>query len=58
MFRYTKLTFLREIAVWIYALIVLSPLYILINVALKGADEVHGVPGYVPVRKPSIESFT
>jgi raffinose/stachyose/melibiose transport system permease protein len=58
MFRYTKWTFVRELSVWVYALIVLSPLYILINVALKGADEVHGVPGYVPVQKPSIESFT
>jgi raffinose/stachyose/melibiose transport system permease protein len=58
MFRYTKWTFLREVAVWIYALIVLSPLYILVNVALKGSDEVHGVPGYVPVVKPSLESFS
>jgi raffinose/stachyose/melibiose transport system permease protein len=57
MFRYTKWTFLREIAVWVYALIVLSPLYILVNVALKGADEVHGVPGYVPVEKPTLEAF-
>jgi raffinose/stachyose/melibiose transport system permease protein len=57
MFRYTKWTFLREISVWVYALIVLSPLYILINVALKGPEEVHGVPGYVPVVKPSLESF-
>jgi raffinose/stachyose/melibiose transport system permease protein len=48
---------LREIAVWIYAIIVLSPFYILINVALKGPDEVHGIPGYVPVKKPSLESF-
>lgn len=57
MFRYTKWTFLREISVWVYALIVLSPLYILVNVALKGSDEVHGVPGYEPVKKPTLEAF-
>ncbi len=57
MFRYTKWTFLHEIAVWIYALIVLSPLYLLVNVALKGDDEVFGVPGYVPVQRPTMDSF-
>lgn len=57
MFRYTKWTFLREISVWIYTLIALSPLYILVNVALKGPEEVHGVPGYEPVKNPSLESF-
>jgi raffinose/stachyose/melibiose transport system permease protein len=57
MFRYTKWTFLREFGVWIFALLTLSPLYILVNVALKGTDEVHGSPGYAPVKSPSIESF-
>lgn len=57
MFKYTKWTLLREIAVWIYAIIVLSPLYILFNVALKGKDEVFGVPGYEPVKKPTLEAF-
>ena len=58
MFRYTKWTLLREIAVWIYTIIALSPLYILINVALKSSDEVYGSPGYEPVKVPSIQSFT
>lgn len=57
MFRYTKWTFLREIMVWVYALIVLSPLFILVNVALKGPEEVHGTPGFAPVQKPTFESF-
>jgi raffinose/stachyose/melibiose transport system permease protein len=57
MFRYTKWTFLREIGVWVYALMALSPLYILINVALKGSEEIHGTAGYEPVKSPSIESF-
>ena len=57
MFRYTKWTFLREISVWVYALMALSPLYILVNVALKGSDEIHGTAGYEPVKAPSIESF-
>ena len=57
MFRYTKWTFIREVAVWIYAFVVLSPLFILVNVALKGTDEVFGSPGYEVVKKPTLESF-
>lgn len=57
MFRYSKWTLLREFGVWIYALLALSPLYILINVALKGSEEVHGSPGYEIVKNPTIESF-
>ena len=35
MFRYTKWTLLREILVWIFALFMLLPLYLLINNSLK-----------------------
>jgi raffinose/stachyose/melibiose transport system permease protein len=57
MFRYTKWTLVREIAVWVYAAIALSPLYLLINVSLKGSEEIHGSPGYEPVKAPTLESF-
>lgn len=35
MFRYKKITLLREILVWVFALFMLLPLYILVNNALK-----------------------
>jgi len=56
MFRYTKLSLLREILVWIGSLIILSPLYLLVNVALKG-DEAFGEPAMLPARHPSLVSF-
>ena len=57
MFRYTKWALVREILVWVIALVMLSPLYILINVALKGPDEIHGTAGYEPAKHPTLESF-
>lgn len=56
MFRYTKLSFLREILVWIAAAFILSPIYLLINVALKG-DEAFGTPAIEPAKHPSLQSF-
>lgn len=35
MFRYRKVTLLREILVWVFALLMLLPLYLLVNNALK-----------------------
>lgn len=56
MFRYTKLSLLREILVWIVAAFILSPIYLLVNVALKG-DEAFGEPAMLPARHPSLASF-
>lgn len=57
MFRYTKWTFLREILVWVFTFIILSPLFILINVSLKSTEEFMTSLGFDVVKKPSIESF-
>lgn len=56
MFRYTKLSFLREVVVWLVAAFLLSPIYLLVNVALKG-DEAFGEPAMLPARHPSLASF-
>ncbi|MEY4410938.1 MAG: hypothetical protein RLZ69_512 [Actinomycetota bacterium] len=56
MFRYTKLSFLREILVWLAAAVIMSPIYLLVNVALKG-DEAFGEPALLPARHPSLNSF-
>ena len=40
MFRYTKLTALREVLVWVLALVFLAPFYFLITTALKSDQEV------------------
>lgn len=56
MFRYTKLSFLREILVWLVAAFILSPIYLLVNVALKG-DEAFGTPAMEPAKHPTLQSF-
>ncbi|WP_336630535.1 MULTISPECIES: carbohydrate ABC transporter permease [unclassified Microbacterium] len=40
MFRYTKLTALREVLVWVLAIVFLAPFYFLITTALKSDQEV------------------
>ncbi|MEY4425447.1 MAG: hypothetical protein RJB56_1074 [Actinomycetota bacterium] len=55
--RYTKLTLLREIIVWIAAIILLSPLYFLVNIALKSRTEGVETPAYMPAMKPTFENF-
>ena len=57
MFKYTKWSLIREILVWVFTIVMLSPLYILVNVALKGPLEIHGSPGYALVKKPTFEAF-
>lgn len=57
MFKYTKWALLREIAVWVIAIVMLSPLYILVNVALKGPDEIHGSAGFEIVKHPTLQAF-
>lgn len=57
MFRYSKLTLLREILVWFVAIVVLSPLYLLINLALKSSDEFMNTTSFDLVKSPTIENF-
>lgn len=40
MFRYTKLTALREVIVWVIAIVFLAPFYFLVTTALKSDQEV------------------
>ncbi len=55
--RYTKLTLLREILVWIAALILLSPFYFLVNIALKTREDSIATPAYEPALKPTFDNF-
>jgi raffinose/stachyose/melibiose transport system permease protein len=55
--RYTKLTFLREILVWVAALILLSPLYFLVNIALKTREDGINTPAYEPALNPTLANF-
>jgi raffinose/stachyose/melibiose transport system permease protein len=55
--RYTKLTFLREIGMWVVAIFILLPFYLLINTSLKSTNDAISTPGYEPVKNPSLKSF-
>lgn len=55
--RYTKLTFLREVLVWIAALVLLSPFYFLVNIALKTREDGINTPAYEPALKPTLDNF-
>jgi raffinose/stachyose/melibiose transport system permease protein len=55
--RYSKWTLLREILVWVAAVIILSPLYFLVNIALKTREEGINSPAYVPAANPTIDNF-
>jgi len=57
MFRYTKLTLLREVLVWIFALIMLLPFYLLINNSLKDAFTAITDPMGIATN-PKFENFT
>jgi raffinose/stachyose/melibiose transport system permease protein len=56
--RYTKLTLLREILVWIAALILLSPFYFLVNIALKTREDSINTPAFMPATNPTLDNFT
>jgi raffinose/stachyose/melibiose transport system permease protein len=55
--RYTKLTLLREIIVWIAALLLLSPFYFLVNIALKTREDSIATPAFEPALKPTFDNF-
>jgi len=57
MHRYSKFTLLREVLVWIIAIIVLSPFYFLVNIALKSRQESIDTPAFMPALKPSLDNF-
>ncbi|WP_221584661.1 carbohydrate ABC transporter permease [Microbacterium sp. G2-8] len=57
MFRYTKLTLLREIGIWILALVFLAPFYFLIMIALKPDSELLTTSPLAPPESPTVENF-
>jgi raffinose/stachyose/melibiose transport system permease protein len=58
MFRYTKLSALREIGFWLLALVYLAPFYVLIATALKPDSEVFSTSALAPPKSPTMQSFT
>ncbi|GAA3311114.1 carbohydrate ABC transporter permease [Arthrobacter ramosus] len=57
MFRYTKLSLLREIGLWALALIFLSPFYFLITTALKSDGESYTTSPLAPPSSPDFSNF-
>ncbi|UTT69746.1 carbohydrate ABC transporter permease [Arthrobacter sp. DNA4] len=57
MFRYTKLTLLREIGLWALALLFLAPFYFLVTTALKPANELFTTSALVPPVHPDFSNF-
>jgi raffinose/stachyose/melibiose transport system permease protein len=58
MFRYTTATAVREVLVWIFALVSLLPFYFLVITALKPDEELLTTGNSVPPSRPTIENFT
>jgi raffinose/stachyose/melibiose transport system permease protein len=57
MFRYTKLSALREVGFWVLALIYLAPFFILISIALKPDGEVFSTSPLALPKAPTLDSF-
>lgn len=57
MFRYTKLTLLREIGLWALALVFLAPFYFLVIIALKPDSEVFSTSPIAPPTVPTFDNF-
>ncbi|RFA15945.1 ABC transporter permease [Subtercola boreus] len=57
MFRYTKLTAVREVLVWIATLIGLLPFYLLIVTALKSDQEIYTTTAMAPPSSIDFSSF-
>ncbi|MGN7950340.1 carbohydrate ABC transporter permease [Microbacterium sp. 22215] len=58
MFRYTRLTLLREIGLWLITLVFLLPFYFLIATALKPDDEVYSGSPFAFPTSPAFENFS
>jgi raffinose/stachyose/melibiose transport system permease protein len=56
-FRYTKLSALREVGFWILAVLYLAPFYVLVVIALKSDTEVFSSSPLAPPSSPSFSSF-
>ena len=57
MFRYTKATAVREVVVWIAALLTLLPFYFLVITALKPQEELLTTGTSEPPSRPTVENF-
>jgi raffinose/stachyose/melibiose transport system permease protein len=57
MFRYTKRTIVREVALWVIAVIFLLPFYFLISTALKPDTEIFTTSSLAWPQHPSFDSF-
>jgi raffinose/stachyose/melibiose transport system permease protein len=57
MFRYTKATAVRELVVWIAALLTLLPFYFLVITALKPQEELLSTGTSAPPNRPTVENF-
>jgi raffinose/stachyose/melibiose transport system permease protein len=58
MFRYTKATALREVIIWIAALLTLAPFYFLVITAFKPDEELLTTDTSAPPSRATIENFT
>lgn len=57
MFRYTKITFVREVLVILAALVMLSPFYILVATALKPRQDILTTPAISWPESPTFDAF-
>ena len=57
MFRYSKLTLLREIGLWALALVFLAPFYFLVTTALKPDSEMYTTSALALPRNPDFGNF-
>lgn len=57
MFRYTGATMVREVLVWIAAVIGLLPFYFLVSTALKPDDELLTTTSAAPPSRPTVANF-
>jgi raffinose/stachyose/melibiose transport system permease protein len=58
MFRYTRLTLVREVLVVLAAILLLAPFYFLFVMAFKDSQEALTSPAFVPAQNPTLENFT
>jgi raffinose/stachyose/melibiose transport system permease protein len=57
MFRYTKFTALREVVIWLIAIVFLAPFYFLVTTALKSDQEVITSSNLAPPTSPDLGNF-
>ncbi len=57
MFRYTKLSFAREVIFWLVAIVYLAPFYFLVTIALKDDSEVFSTSKLAPPMAPTLDNF-